>query len=583
MKRILPFTAVALFFLVTAVAQTPQPAPPKPEELAEKKVEPPADRKAFTEASGTKDPDKKIQGLEKLIADHPKSALVESARLAILDTLMRNHPTEERRIRGQAKKLIRAAADREKDRLYNQVAIRLLDAGILLNQAEKFSGKSLASMREKDYLERERRGYAERKQTPPPEEELRRGFRSRRAGFWSTLGRVYVKNGKADEGEKLLEEALEASPTLSVAAIALADLAEKAGRDAEALAYLAKARLAGRSSPETVQRLEAAYRKTHGGSLDGIEEALDEAYKKVFPNPLHAEAYKPTAARANRVVLAEVFTGSGCPPCVAADLAFDTALERYARHELAVIVYHKHIPRPDPMTTLDNEPRWKGYSGGGVPTFVIDGKKASGGGPRDSTRRVYERFNPDIEKGLEKPAGVEVQLRASMEGLNVKVQVSVDNLKSESKDLKLQVALVEEMLRYSGENGIRFHPMVVRSLAGPDAAGFPLDAAKPATVEHTFDLAKISDALKAHLDDYEVNGKHGKITFSEKKHRIDPAALAVVAFVQDDKTKEVLQAAHLKVRPPVVSLRGRAQPNAARPRGGWGLGVGGRGSSQAGD
>jgi hypothetical protein len=129
------------------------------------------------------------------------------------------------------------------------------------------------------------------------------------------------------------------------------------------------------------------------------------------------------------------------------------------------------------------------------------------------------------------------------------VKAEVDKVKSKSPDLKLQVALVEEHLTYSGENGIRFHPMVVRSLGGAQAEGFTIDPSKATSVEHTFDLAKITEELKAHLDDFETKRK---ITFSQKKHDIDAGGLSVVAFVQDAKTKQVLQAAFVKLKAEAV-------------------------------
>ena len=66
------------------------------------------------------------------------------------------------------------------------------------------------------------------------------------------------------------------------------------------------------------------------------------------------------------MVLGEVFTGSGCPPCAAADVAFDAAMERYSRKDLAVVMYHVHVPRPDPMTTNETSARSKNY---GVPAY----------------------------------------------------------------------------------------------------------------------------------------------------------------------------------------------------------------------
>jgi hypothetical protein len=62
----------------------------------------------------------------------------------------------------------------------------------------------------------------------------------------------------------------------------------------------------------------------------------------------------------------------------------------------------------------------------------------------------------------------------------------------------------------------------------------------------------MSARLKAYLDDFEKNPKgffanRKDVKFKEKKHAIDPTQLALVAFVQDDATKEVLQAAYLRL------------------------------------
>ena len=54
----------------------------------------------------------------------------------------------------------------------------------------------------------------------------------------------------------------------------------------------------------------------------------------------------------------------------------------------------------------------------------------------------------------------------------------------------------------------------------------------------------MSKALKAHLDDFETKRGNG-FKFSAKRDQINRADLAVVVFVQDDKTKHVLQAAYV--------------------------------------
>jgi hypothetical protein len=55
--------------------------------------------------------------------------------------------------------------------------------------------------------------------------------------------------------------------------------------------------------------------------------------------------------------------------------------------------------------------------------------------------------------------------------------------------------------------------------------------------------------LKAYLDDYEVNGEYGPMTFKEKKYKIDGGNLSVVAIVQDEASKKVLQSAYVRVKP----------------------------------
>ena len=48
------------------------------------------------------------------------------------------------------------------------------------------------------------------------------------------------------------------------------------------------------------------------------------------------------------------------------------------------------------------------------------------------------------------------------------------------------------------------------------------------------------------LDDYEAKGHRGEtFTFSAKKYQIDRGNLAVVVFVQDAKTRHVLQAGYV--------------------------------------
>jgi hypothetical protein len=106
--------------------------------------------------------------------------------------------------------------------------------------------------------------------------------------------------------------------------------------------------------------------------------------------------------------------------------------------------------------------------------------------------------------------------------------------------------------------------MVVRAMGGKDDDGFPLEPGAPVSVEQAWDLDQVSAGLKTHLDDYEAKGHRGNsFKFIEKKYRIDRGSLAIVVFVQDAKTKHVLQSAFVDLNPPAAHA---ATSNAGEPK-----------------
>ncbi|HZS08059.1 MAG TPA: hypothetical protein VFD58_24705 [Blastocatellia bacterium] len=485
------------------------------------------DRKAYSDATKIKEPDKKIEAMEKFITDFPKSQSLYSAHQVIFETLVKNNPDQKDRILANANKALEKAPDFMKTYLYSDLANKLFDAGIMLDEAELLATKGLAAT----------------------EEELAKQAKQRKAGYYATLGRIYLKQGKLKEAEKELKQANEFNPQLTSVLIGLAELSLKQNNEKLALNYYADAAVSGKMPAESRRQFEALYSKSNNGSLNGLEAMLDAKYNKLYPHPVKVEHYAPTAKRSNRTVLAEVFTGSGCPPCVAADLGFDAMMERYKRDEVTVIMYHLHIPQPDPMTNPATQARAKYYGVGGVPTYALEGKTSSGGGSRENTQSFYDRVNPEVEALLEKAAEAELKLDAAMDGATIKAKATVNNVKSDSAGLKLHIVLAEEKIRYTGENGIRFHPMVVRSVAGTEYGGFAVTAKDNQTFEWTFDLGAISAEAKKHLDEYEKAGHRGEpFTFSEKKDQIDPNNLTIIAFVQDEKSKAVLQSTSLKVK-----------------------------------
>ncbi len=523
-------------------------------------AENPPDQRAYLDANKISDPEKKIAALEKLKTDFPDSSYASLVPWQILSTLVQKMPEQQERIRKTAKSLYAASVARDKaaskinavattanrGSAATRIADQLATGNLLLKDAESYARKGVEAMRESVWIAERREGYASRKQKIPPQEELARSFAEARAARVATLGRVEMKLGHTAEARKLLEESYAVTPSNLAVAAALGEMAAKSGDDARAMDYLVSARLSGHAPDAANQLFETLYKKSHNGSLDGLEAMLDTEYRKRFPNPVHVETYKPTDKRTGRMVLAEVFTGSGCGPCAGADVAFDAAMERYARKDLAVVMLHVHVPRPDPMTTDATTARYKLYGANGVPAFAIDGKKTVGGGSRDMAPEVFERFEKDLETDLETPAEAAVKIDARLHGNTVAVSAAVDGVTSDSKDLKVQILLVEKEIRHLGENGIRFHPMVVRALGGDKQEGYPMDAGGKAAFAASFDLEAISREIKQQLDDYEAKGHRGEtFTFSAKKYQIDRGNLAVVVFVQDAKTRHVLQAGYV--------------------------------------
>jgi len=113
--------------------------------------------------------------------------------------------------------------------------------------------------------------------------------------------------------------------------------------------------------------------------------------------------------------------------------------------------------------------------------------------------------------------------------------------------------------------------MVVRALGGDKAGGFALDGANGETsVTQAFDLEALGTQNLRYYDDYALDMKTRlglTVTFLEYKHAIESGNVAVVAFVQDVKTRRVLQAAFVtpavEARRPVVFTAALADP--ARP------------------
>ena len=426
MIRVLRF-ALVLLALIAASTSWPRaqggaeqtPPAPKPAATAagdaQKPAAPaqelPAEAVAFNAAAGEKNALKRVEALEKFIADNPKASpmLLSMARSQITSSALAAFKDSRAKYLAIAEKDIADAAKRT-DMMpayatYNRLASALLGAGIHSEEAEDFARKGLAAMDEPTYMDMRKKQYERslatyekmtaagaakpdpaaagatpapsaaapatpvaaapatpadaakpaaptpssppgpnyriamkdgvmqaslappappRPATPPrpptrpslpTDDELRASLKSERASALATLGQILMKRGKAEEGEKALTEAYAAKPagsTMAAIARVLAESAKKSGNEAKQLEYLTVLALSGRITADETKEFEAAYRKTHNGSLDGLDAMLDERYRedhvRFGVTPFER---KPPAKATGKTVLAEIFPGAG--------------------------------------------------------------------------------------------------------------------------------------------------------------------------------------------------------------------------------------------------------------------------------
>jgi hypothetical protein len=249
--------------------------------------------------------------------------------------------------------------------------------------------------------------------------------------------------------------------------------------------------------------------------------------------------------KGDRAVLVELFTGAQCPPCVAADLAFDAVEKTYKPAEVVLLQYHLHIPGPDALTNADAEARQEYYGQQirGTPSIFFNGKPAAGGGgTRDDAADKYKEYCDTIDPLRAQLAPVKLQASAIRKGDKLHIKANADAVDKPGKNVRLRLALIEEWVRYRGRNGLSYHHRVVRALPG-GAEGLALTK-KEGEQSAVVDLEDLRKRLNKYLDDFARN----EAPFPDAQRPMAFRNLSVVAFVQNDDTKEVLQAIEVPVK-----------------------------------
>lgn len=406
-------------------------------------------------------------------------------------------------------------------------------------------------------------------------EEQTIGDRIRQAREIATIGRALerLKGEDADlktEAVASLEEILTTQPHHPIVLNALADHYRVAGnldRSRElyglivALPTLEQIVLSSRAGepagePGPRDHLTELWKLSHVGDVSGLDAYLDQVYREQLAGVAARVDAKltgdPPAADRPQALLVESFTNVFCMPCVATDLALQLSDQAFRDRPYYRLEYHQHSAGPDWFTNPDAEERMAYYQAAGTPLVYMNGRSLPPviAGPFTQTGFVYDLIRRGVGGFFIREREVEIRLEASLVEGNLAVAAQVDNLpEADRSALRLRLALVELHRPEKSPNGLRDQHMIVREMLG-GAKGTSVKSGE-LRYERTVAIADIRDRLQDYLDRYE-EGAGQKLLAKP----LDFGPLAIVAWVQNDKTKEVLQST-------MVRLDGQPVPGAA--------------------
>lgn len=227
-------------------------------------------------------------------------------------------------------------------------------------------------------------------------------------------------------------------------------------------------------------------------------------------------------AQSPRMVLVEEATNASCPPCAAQNPFFEYFLELpHSRATLIPITWHSNFPGRDVMNQAApamHDGRVQYYAVSGVPTVMVNGRipnASSGnfysGAPADT---LGITLAADNARGTMSP--ITLGISETRNGNEVTVSVNVSSTEAlAGKTLRIVAVEGHHYYANAGSNGEKDFNMVSRAML-PGLAGTPLEMAagesKTVTETYTIDAGWNADEMY------------------------------IVAFVQDEQTKEVMQA-----------------------------------------
>lgn len=175
-----------------------------------------------------------------------------------------------------------------------------------------------------------------------------------------------------------------------------------------------------------------------------------------------------------------------------------------------------------------------------------------GGGANFVAKNRFKVYSNIIDKYLAKTPAFNISGSANIGTNNeVTVQLNVSKSSGVSTDkLSLHIALAEKSISYTGSNGINKHIFVVRDLFdGQDGQPLAVDS-NTEDFSKSISLNKVVEGIKLYLDNPTTDESWRTGAFNgwrERTDKINPNNLAVVTWIQNNETKEILQSFYTDV------------------------------------
>lgn len=516
-NRTVILIGILLAFGLNSCSKDKEESPAKKEDPPSKERERPPEFSELRAAMRIEDLDARIKEMEVLKAKYPESQYMSTMEGSILGAKI-DLSTSVEAILALQKPSLESAEGLNKLYSHYSFSLDILDHDKLEQFDSKKVTQAVADYAQKGLMLSEDQKYLE----TITEKQLPR-LKSYIPMLYLASARAYLNEDSPEKSNETLKGYLEKEGSKDKTFHYYQALThEKLGNANEAYANYFEA--AAENYKDSQEKAKELYNKVNG-SLEGFEAKLEAKLRQL---PFHPEHFTPEEEWSGKAVLVELFTGSECPPCVAADLGFDGLIDSYDTKYVAILEYHLHIPRPDPMTHPASLKRAEFYGARSTPSTFFDGEnKPGGGGGRSRSEVKYDEYADEINSRLYAEPVVQLKLEAVLDGNIVKVKYESDKVLDNAD---FNIALVQMEEKYAGVNGIVFHKLVVRDFLNVEAS---------LSNQASFDIAKAEDAGELHLADYE---KEKSFQFKEKHFKINASELRVVFFIQDKETKEVFNA-----------------------------------------